>query len=383
MGIELTPVQQQAIKDATNWFNSQESKQIFTIAGYAGTGKTTVVNALIRELGLKPHEVRFCAFTGKASLVLSRKGNPASTIHKLIYDVREIPDPKKEGRKKIIFVKKPVLDPFIKLILVDEVSMVDKKLLGDLKSYGIKIIALGDPGQLPPIGEDNNLLKNPDVFLTEIHRQAEDSPIIYLSMLARKGQRIYPGMYGKDAVVINKEDITDGMLLGADQVLCGKNNTRQDLNAYIRELLGFKNILPTKGDKLICTRNNWNEHLDDLFLINGLIGYIESDVEYQHDEDYMKFNFRPEFIENDYFESIKGRLSTFMDPQDRPHIPYHMEQDKSVNMFDFGYAITVHKAQGSEFDNVLVYHEYFGPEMNNKWTYTAITRASRKLILAI
>jgi exodeoxyribonuclease V len=385
MGITLSPMQKEAVEKAKAWFLNPDGKQVFVVAGYAGTGKSTIVKAMMEELEITRSEVRFATFTGKAALVLTQKGNPASTLHRLQYEPFEVTD-KDTGKKKLVFGKKPFLDPGLKLIVVDEVSMVNKKLLSDLLKYQIPIIAIGDPGQLPPIGEDNGLLKNPDVFLTEIHRQAADNPIIHLSMLARTGKRINYGPYGKDVWVIRKEEITPKMFLQADQVLCGKNNTRQDLNAHIRHHMGFRSDIPTRGDKLVCLKNNWSKVIEDegIPLINGLIGYVKDEPsEVDYDLRKFRFDFRPEFLEKDYFEGLYGDLTEFLDYEDTIKAEDFLEkEDQPVDKFDYGYAITVHKSQGSEFRKALVYEEFLGKSTHNQWLYTAITRASSKLILA-
>ena len=178
--ITLTKKQSDAIKIMSTKFGNKDP--ITVIAGYAGSGKTSIINYFIENNDLMD-KTRFVTFTGKASLVLRNKGLPATTIHKLIYDAF-----KNKRTGKFYFRKKATLDPSIKLLVVDEVSMVPANLLRDLMSFEIPIIALGDPGQLEPIGEDNGLLKNPDFFLDEIHRQAKDNSIIRLSMMVRQGK---------------------------------------------------------------------------------------------------------------------------------------------------------------------------------------------------
>jgi exodeoxyribonuclease V len=381
--ITLSDMQRDAVDKAKKWYEKQD-KQTFTIAGYAGTGKSTIVKAMIDELQMGPNNVRFCTFTGKAALVLSLKGNPATTIHRLQYDVIEVED-QETGKKKRRFVRKLMLDPTIKLLVVDEVSMVSKKLLEDLKMYKIPIICLGDPGQLPPIGEDNGVLKNPDVFLTEIHRQAEDNPIIHLSMLARQGKRIDLGMYGKYAAVIDKNDVHIDMLLKANQVICGKNVTRRDLNMLMREHQGFTSEFPEKGDKILCKKNDWQTMISSTALINGLIGYVKEEVEsVNHDAGYFKLDFRPEFVTDDYFEGLNVSFKNFISGYNDEDGSANSEQNHvKKHEFDFGNAITCHASQGSQWEKVFVYSEILRSDLHPRWLYTAITRAENKLIVAI
>lgn len=405
--MELTEKQKDAITKGTKWFKDEDYSKPFVIAGVAGSGKSSVVKFLVEQLGLDNLNTVFCTFTGKAALVLSRKGNPACTIHRLIYEPMRVVDyvSKKDGslgsvedylrepesyyeKEKMVFSRKFFLDPSIKLIIVDEVSMVNKEMIEDLMSFGIPIICLGDSAQIPIIsGEDNGLLNEPDVFLDEIHRQAADNPIVYLSMLARGGKRIDPGLYKLDgklkvAVISKQDELPDELLLKTDQVICGKNKTRQELNSYIRKLLGFTGNIPNKGEKLVCLKNDWNKNLQDVTLINGLIGYVQDDVLFTNwEKKSFQFNFRPEFLTDQYFEGLTGDLRRFTN--NGKFDENLSKKDPSANEFDYGYAITCHKSQGSEWSNVLVYHEYLGPEMNQKWLYTAITRSSSRLVLYI
>lgn len=426
MGINLSPMQQDAVDKAFDWWLS-DVKQVFSIVGFAGTGKTTIVNALVDRIGIEAKNYRFVTFTGKASLVLRQKGLPATTIHKLIKEVEEVTEIvvyyDNAGNKiekpitKIKFRNKPALESEIKLIVVDEVSMVSVELLDDILSYGVKVITLGDSGQLQPVsGDINEYIKNPDVSLTEIHRQAENSPIIYLSMLARTGKRINIGSYGKDACVLSKDELYSDLLLRADQVICGKNQTREELNHMMRKFkygddIFEKEFLPIVGDKLICLKNNWEEEVFDLEfgnipLINGLIGYcskIDKDS-MNYYENSVTLNFRPEFLEEGIeYKDLDANLFQFVQNKNDFHMRNGMSfnreknKNKSIkeienqiamqkNPFTWGYAITCHKSQGSQWNRLLVYNEYMGfgnPGNHHKWLYTAITRAAKKLIIAI
>jgi exodeoxyribonuclease-5 len=390
MGFELTEEQQKAVSKMKKWFNSK-TKQIFVIAGYAGTGKSTIVKSMIEELKLNPWEVKYATFTGKAALVLTKKGSPAITIHRLIYKpVEIIKKDEKTGKetRKIEFIKVPFLDPELKVIVIDEVSMVSKIILDDLKSFGVPIIALGDPGQLPPIGDDNGLLSEPDVFLTQIHRQAESNPIIYLSMLVREGKKLPYGMHGKKVAVL-KERETDSyqilkIMTSADQILCGKNDTRRNINSTMRSYYGYEDELPEKGDKLICTKNDWSTELCGVPLINGLIGYCHNQISKEtidNNRRLFTMDFRPEFIEDDYFEGLLCDLEKFQ-MFEEPIQPW-IRGDIKFADFDFGYAITVHKAQGSSWEKVCLFNEILSRDADShkKWLYTGITRSSDKLIL--
>ena len=329
-------------------------------------------------------DVRFATFTGKASLVLNRNGIPATTIHKLIYvPVEEvITDPiTKKVTRKTKFVKKDELPYGIKLIVLDECSMIDEVMLSDLISFDIPIIVLGDEMQLPPINGKSILLENPDVRLTQIMRQAEGNPIIHLCMLAREGKEIQEGKYGNKTYVITRSnplDIKESILTKSDIILTATNKTRNLINDFMREVVfERKNELPEIGDKMICRRNNWTLSLDDTPLINGLIGFCHNPLPkamIKRDEGTFNMDFRPEFMEDNYFDQLICNM-------------HHLLGDKETrvydaNLFEYAYAITYWLAQGSQWNKVLMYEEIFGNDRSlfDKTRYVGITRAVDMLI---
>ncbi|ARC67275.1 ATP-dependent RecD-like DNA helicase (plasmid) [Bacillus licheniformis] len=388
--IDLTPVQMDAVKSIQDWYKSGK-KQTYFLAGYAGTGKSTLVDYVINTLGIKKSSVAFACYTGKAALVLTQKAKgkyKAVTLHRLIYKL----DFDSKGKMQFV-LKDPDELKDIKLIVVDEASMVDGNIMRDLKSFDKKILFIGDQGQLPPVSNNGNeefleMFNNPDFVLTEIHRQAEGNPIIHLSMLARTKKPISYGWYGenKEALVISRtqwETIKQNCYTSADQIICGYNKTRTSLNKDIRKYIGHTNKLPQVGDKLICTRNNWSKNIRDINLVNGMTGYVKCiSYDIPNDEEIkrsaMSIDFQPDFTEetfdklflvNDHFEGKKYNLL--------PH-EYNI-----YSQFDFGYAITCHKSQGSQWEKVVVISEVLDPEMHHRWLYTAITRSSERLILVI
>ena len=234
-------------------------KPLFRLFGYAGTGKTTLAKYFAEQVC---GDVQFAAFTGKAAQVLRSKGAAnARTIHSLIYR------PKGEEEVSDASTGKTSMSPTFtlnrqspiskaKLIIVDECSMVDENLGKDLMSFGVPILVLGDPGQLPPISGGGFFTDHePDHLLTEIHRQAQGNPIIRLAMDVREGREFMIGDYGTTQV-ISKSDVTQELVLGADQVLVGTNRTRRRYNQRLRELKGFTAEVPQAGDKLVCLRND-------------------------------------------------------------------------------------------------------------------------------
>jgi exodeoxyribonuclease V len=386
--ITLTPMQEAAVKAIEQWYK-HSSNQTFFLAGYAGTGKSTLVQYVIEKLGLRLNRVAFACYTGKAALVLTQKANGqyrASTIHRLIYKL----DVDTKGKPRFIKKDKEEL-AHIKLIVIDEASMVDGQIMQDLKSFDKKILFIGDQGQLPPVSQKGNeefieMFNNPDFALTEIHRQAEGNPIIHLSMLARTKQRIEYGWYGKEALVINHSQwlsLKEKVYTTANQIICGYNRTRQLLNQEIRRYLGFTDDLPQMGDKLICTRNNWGKTIQDISLVNGMTGYVQEvnhnvEKNYEITRDAIKIKFRPDFTDecfNDLY-LIKDHFTG----QEYKLLPHEYN---TYCEFDFGYVITCHKSQGSQWEKVVVINEVLNSQEHHRWLYTAITRSSSKLVLVI
>ena len=350
-----------------------------------GTGKSTLVKFIVSALNIDPEDVCYVAYTGKASLVLKEKGCPnAMTAHRLLYQSF----PKKDGT---FFhkVKRP-LDHNYKLIVVDEISMLPQQMWELLLTHHIHVIALGDPGQLPPIGDDNGILADPHIFLDEIMRQAQESEIIRLTMDIREGKPLE--LYkGSEIQIIDMKDFEEGMYLWADQVLCAKNETRRYINAKMREYtLGTTSPEPLVGDKLICLRNEWeccNDPGDSL--VNGSIGYINN---IKHFHSYWVPNglivdFTPEGCEYgpDTFSnlSIDHKLLTTGEPLVNNKNFSRFPKQFKPKEFDYGYCITTWKAQGSEYDKILVFEENFpyNAEEHAKFLYTAATRAKDRLVI--
>lgn len=371
-----------------------------TIAGYAGTGKSTLVSVIISSLGLYPEEVAYISFTGKAALVLSNKGCPnATTAHKLLYKSVLMPD----GQYR--HVPKEELDQDYKLIVVDEVSMLPQEIWDLLLSHHVYIIALGDPGQLPPISGTNEILANPHIFLDEIMRQALDSEIISLTLDIREGKPLKP-FKGKDVIIIPKSELNTGMMEWADQILCATNDERKNKNMIMRKLRGFESEEPQEGDKLFCLKNYWNFlalSKNSPPLVNGSIGVVKNlNTDYfQVPTNFIQLPDNPsnriEFIEGDFvtedgaiFTDLKIDKKMILTGEKCVQGPalYRMLKNKKTQdlipmEFDYGYAITTHRAQGSQWDKVLVIEENFPfkAEEHKRWLYTACTRAAEKLVL--
>ena len=384
--------QEQALKIAIKRY---KDKELYTcISGPAGSGKSTLIKFIIAALNLNEEEVAYATFTGKAAQVLKNKGcKNAITLHKLLYKAF----PNKDGT--FSFVPKETLDEDYKLVVIDEISMVSKTLWDLLLTHRIHILCLGDEAQLPPIisDEDNHILDKPHYHLTEILRQAQESEIIRLATHIREGKSINSFQASNQQVMIlNRGQLTEGHYLWADQILCAKNDTRNSLNLQMRNILKYPEE-PTINDKIISLRNHWDEvsNLENT-LTNGCIGVL-SEYEkkqiwlpqyiYKEPLTILVANFNIDDLESfnsitiDYNQLLTGnktitsRQEYLMNKNKQcPNAPYD---------FAYAYAITVWKAQGSEFGKVLLFEENFPFDRleHQKYLYTGVTRASEKLVL--
>ena len=283
---------------------------------------------------------------------------------------------------KRVFTRRRKIDPRIRLIVVDEGSMVPAKMADWLLKFKVPIIVLGDLNQLPPVIGDSFFLKEPDVVLTQIMRQSSESPIPYFAqnVLQNGTKCLSPGLQIGDKInVLSKADITPELLKDYDVIICGTNKTRNNLNTYIRErIYGRTQDYPVIGDKLICRENDWTFSVDDVYLINGLIGYV-TDIDLESISDYtMKIDFKPEFMDNEFKNVTLDRIYMGLSPNDKRF--YRSNYHK----FEYGYAITCHLSQGSQYNRVLVFNESFATaEERRKWLYTAVTRAIDKVTILI
>jgi len=393
----LTNQQENAIKKTVDWFRSKSSR-IWKIAGYAGTGKTTIIPYIVESLGFDEKEIAFMTPTGKAALNLRKKGIPAKTIHSTIY-TRDVIE---ENDIKIVVWR---LIPAIKckLFVIDEISMVSDELMEDILSFNIPIITIGDPAQLQPVKGECTYLSHPDIMLSEIHRQGKDDPIIRLSMEIRNGHtNLVHCKYSKN-VLITSKIIQPDILSRADIILTGTHKMRKALNKIMREYYGFNNKYFNLGEKVICKMNNKNIAIgyEDLEvpIANGIIGNIVTEFNENNVIDCLAYSdlsketklkhlirvdFKPDFIpkeSNTRYEKINICLDTLQFDDEKPFItaPRNL-----IIYMNYGYAITTHSSQGSEWDNVVVYNDFtWNKELNQRYLYTAITRAKNNLVIVI
>jgi exodeoxyribonuclease-5 len=395
MGIILNDQQDECVKMAVKWFNNFSSKQTFEISGPAGSGKTTIVKTIIQNLGLKMEDVLFVAYVGKAALQLTRSGVNGRTIHSAFYDIEFVPVKDDDGKPMVKngrivtrpeFVKKKRIPSNIKLIVIDEAPMVNESFGIDIESFNIPIICLGDLQQLPPVIGGTKYLIRPDYVLTKIMRQAEGNPIIYLSQLASRGEKIPYGKYGDKCYVIPKDRVNDNMLLNADMIITPTNASRARCNRYIREeLRRIDSELPVEGEKLICRKNNRNRIIgDNVYLVNGMLGYVTNVDRSTYNSKTVDISFTPDFSDKLNFHNVRIDYKTLMQSIQTDNTNYKKGYSMH-DMFEFGDCITVHLSQGSQADNVLFISEPFGRgdrDLQAKLEYTGITRASQGLIYA-
>lgn len=389
MGIELNDQQVFALFELEDWWY-KSNNQVFEISGAAGTGKTTLVRYLIDRLGLSFDEVLFVAYMGKAASQLARNGLPAKTVHSAIYRYEKVVA-RDENNKMIFkpngsplmvgkFFLKERIGKKIKLIVLDEAPTLNEEISKDLLSFGIPVIALGDLNQLPPVFGKSYFLQNPNVILTQIMRQAEGNPIVWLSQQVLNDIPLKTGVYGRSAV-INRNDLTDYHFKHADVVLTGTNALRTNVNNLFREKYkGIKNLsYPYVGEKVVCRKNNWNREIDKgIFLTNGTAGTIEYVDRSSYNGKSILIDFHPEFAKSD-FKNLKVNYNMLMGLESESE---KNKYDFGMDYFEFAYAITVHLSQGSQYPNVLFLNERFLNDTDYKrFLYTAITRAIESITI--
>lgn len=408
----LTADQQEAAALIEAWYHHLNT-QIFVLCGYAGTGKTFLVDYVVRALGLVAGEsAAFVAPTGKAASVLIQSGVPATTVHSLIYTREEDIEVDENGEviseQFLRFVKKESIDSKIKLIVLDETSMVSDDVLRDLLSFGVKCLCCGDPAQLPPVGGSNTLLSTPVITLKEIVRQERDNPIVRLAARVRAGERPAYGEDGCVSVIPRRAldaDARRALFTQADQIIVGTNRTRAMINREVRAIRGISpdRVLPQDGEKIICTLNDWSKPLDergDFHLVNGIIGRCYR-VREQLDG-LGQLDFQPDFlaervedlpfdtgvfVRGQYYHGYGNRAclltnGILVHENNREMLRrFKVRREDTVCRFEFAYAVTCHKAQGSEYDFVVVIDESGYFEDGKEWLYTAVTRAKKRLVI--
>lgn len=384
-----------AIDAFRKWYSDPYRSPYFVLSGHAGSGKTTLAKHLAEGCG----SVAYCAPTGKAAHVLRSKDcKGASTIHSLIYSVKvmsrtrlkelqeelenlqetsatmvkrqelamEVEEELKRVNQLAFEIRPGAEVSMADLIVVDEASMVDERMAHDLLAFGVPVLALGDPAQLPPVRGRGYFTRNaPDYLLTEVHRQARDNPIIHMATLVREGKPLTLGQYGSSSVVTVEEfKALRDKLPQSCQVIVGTHRMRNKANRMRRACLGFSDPLPQEGERLVCKRNN-----HEMGLMNGAIWHV---------------NHRG-IVEDGTIDLLvseeEGDGLVHADVLTGPFFGEDVPRwENKAQIFDWGYAITCHSAQGSQFDEVVVVDEaHVFKKDAKRWLYTAMTRAVERV----
>jgi exodeoxyribonuclease-5 len=397
--------EQQAVIDAGVYHLKHSSDQVFEFEGPAGTGKSVVLNAILERSGIAPHRVAPMAFIGQAAIVMRLKGmRNAKTIHSWLYEPVEqqiidsnnrlVIDPYYNRPKyRLTFVPKPLTD--IDCIFIDEGGSVPAQVSGgegfgglnikqEIESRGKKIIVAGDLGQLPPVGGRSAYLDpyNPKLMhLTEIMRQGEGSPIVFLADRARKGLPIHKGFYG-NVLVIDESELTDDMVLHSDVLLCGKNVTRDRINLRVRrDILGIRSDFPKPHEKLVCRKNNWTIETGGINLANGLSGTVVNHPNIDSfDGKTFSLDFRPMFMDVP-FMGLRVNYEYMNASKEARDMLRNMKSEGEK--FEYAYALTTHMAQGNQFSSGIYMEEYMAGDIQRNLNYTGITRFVNSMIYVL
>ena len=399
MIINFTDEQERIITDAVNWFHFS-SEQLFEISGGAGVGKSVTIMEIVKRLKLKAYEYLPVAYTGAAAIVMRMKGFPnAKSIHSTFYHLEKIKrpiDPNSNDpynvnttfnlvMEQYQFVPIPVggIPRNIRLIIIDEGYMVPDYMRDTITKHGIKILVCGDAQQLPPIGGGPAFLTGNGIhWLTQIMRQEQHNPIIYLASRAIKGEPIHCGYYGPNVMVIEDKDLTNEMVIKVGNVICGTNRTRDMFNFRIRDLLGRQANVPEFGDRVICRNNNWNIETEGISLANGLQGYIVSPIDascfIDSNKDVFEFDFLPDCLNTPFYD-LKVNYPYLISNYDNRNRIKSTKYTRG-ELFEFSYAITTHLSQGSEYPAGIYFEEFLKPDIQNSLIYTGITRFKQFMI---
>jgi len=406
-----TADQERALAAFAEWWRAPD-RPFFYLAGYAGTGKTTLAQHLVQHV---EGDVLFGAYTGKAANVLRGRGFPdARTLHSLAYkpkgksenrykeiqaELAEASDPERrqeleaELQEENNRLHRPSFElnmedsPLLNAALlgIDEGSMVDERMAKDLLQFGVPILVLGDPGQLKPVAGSGYFVRHePDVTLTEVQRHA--GPILRAATAVREGREVPKGVWSSDESTLRKvskrdlsrTELAEAVHAGA-QLITGKNATRRRLNGQVRRHAGRASWLPEEGERMVCLRNN-----NEIGLLNGLLGEtIEAGRASDDDPESVYLSLRLEGADKYGLDCLAAHLEPYAThpPSDPRTVPYFVKLNREE--FDYGYALTVHKAQGSQWPEVWLCDDGFlkwDRADRQRWLYTALTRAEEKLV---
>lgn len=446
---ELTQEQDLALEKIVDFLFLQKEESIFLLKGFAGTGKSSLLGALVKTMTDFKQKTVLLAPTGRAAKVFSSYSNhPAFTIHKKIY---------RQQKYTGDYGSFGIMDNLHKdtLFIVDEASMISNsgvdssafgtgRLLDDLIHYvysgeNCRLLLIGDTAQLPPVGEEDSPalqetellgygLEVRNAMLSQIVRQAESSGILYNATRIRnalnKGKtEAYPKLKISkftDIVRISGEDLIDEITAVYDRdglentMIISRSNKRTNIyNQGIRNRILYREEELSAGDMLMITKNNyyWAENIENIdFLANGEIVEV---LRVRREQELYGFHFCDVLVKSiDYDTEIEVKVLMDTLHSDASGLTRERAQELFLNIMEdyadistkagkmrklktdpfynalqvkFAYAITCHKAQGGEWNNVFLDLGYISEEHLGinfyRWLYTAITRASSKLYL--
>ena len=440
-----TKEQKAVLEDLSKFVSTLGSRSIFLLKGYAGTGKTTLISALVKSLPSVGKRSALLAPTGRAAKVLAKYSKrKASTLHKKIYWIRT----SKNGNTFITLKENLHTNT---IFIVDEASMIPedlndslskRSLLEDLIKYvyeGIdcKLILIGDTAQLPPVHldvspalDEENLDKKYQKQiiskeLKEVVRQEKNSLVLENATQLRKLIEVNNNSLPKiklnnDVIRISSgEDLQENIEAAYTQsgventtIICRSNKRANQYNNRIRSEILWQEDIISSGDILMVVRNNYfwlDEKSEAGFLANGDIIEVTrvKEIIERYGFKFAKASIKLLDYPNEnevetillldtissespslkYEEYKKLYKEVGLDYKGQKDINKKIKENEFFNAIQikFGYSITCHKAQGGQWKEVFIDIGYFKKEMLDKnylrWLYTAFTRSTEKLYL--
>jgi exodeoxyribonuclease-5 len=411
--VHLTAEQLDTLAAIKKWWERSDGRQ-FVVAGEAGSGKTTVLAALLQAIDLGANRVLLAAPTTKAREMLRSKlphrgtwRSRLKTIHSIVWRYDR---PVYDG-EDAVFTKRGFKDPQadrglkgVELVVVDEASMVTEEMHQNLLEH-YRVVYFGDPDQLPPVIHDEavdrpaEVLSSPDARLKTIHRQADKSPILQAAARARAGEQLEFFEWTDDRVTMLHE-LQDGigtkelddLLRGHDVALAGRNITRIAANQRARVARGYVehplDHIPKPGELLVACETQYDalggrginngERLRVLEVCSRVV------VRQRGEEDVQDLSVLVEVEGTD----VTGQVIISSEMLSGVHVRGSQIVTRDVSgprsnvlRCEWGYAVTVHKAQGSEWPSVLVLDDGMIDDrvQRSRWNYVAYTRAIDQL----
>ena len=389
MSFILNNEQQYVVNEAVNWYRNS-SEQIFQFTGPAGTGKSVVLNEIIRRLGIPLEKIAPMAYIGQAAIVMRLKGlTNAKTIHSTLFNPVEAYQ--LDSNHNIVmdtYLNKPKFElkfepkdlSGIELMVIDEGGSVPRSLKYEIESRGIKILVAGDLDQLPPVKDQPAYLYEGKIHhLTEVMRQKLNSGMLYIADRARRGLPIHTGYYG-DCIVIEENDLNDYMIAKSDIIVCGTNASREKfINRVRRNILKITSDLPVFNERVVCRKNNWNIEVEGINLANGLIGRVANSPGVEgFDGKTFTMDFQPSML-NSYFVGLPCDYNYLIAPHNQKQFLKNNKYNRGEK-FEFAYAITTHMAQGGQFRNGIYFEEPMHKDIQRKLNYVGATRFEHSMI---